>query len=217
MTRESTNTPEQTPASSASKIAGIAIITGSLLSLFLIMHHPSSSTDTSGIDLENLSRHSGGIDPVHWTFTAVIGILIYGFMGLSDQMGSKKPLVRAGLIAYLLGSFAMLNAIMATNMASNQNFAALGIIAVSAAMLLWSAALLHRQGSARLVGGAGVLASLGPILLIAGHGVLFMGAGATIVATTHQMPVDLHTMILVIVVQTVWNLFVASLLLRGRI
>jgi hypothetical protein len=200
------------------RVAGLAIGAGSALSVFLMLHHPRS---TGVIDLASAgepTRHLHGLDPVHAIFIAVLAILTYGFMGLADQMGGRKPLVRAGLIAYLLGMIAMLNAIMASTVSANQNFAITGIVAISAAMLFWSIALLHRKGAPRLAGVVGLAGSAGPAMLTLPAAVgLSLAATSGAVLTSHPMVLDVTTMTLVVAVQAAWNLVIAVMLFRGTI
>ncbi len=216
---ENNEPPVQTPPNTPSqnRVAGAAIAAASVISLFLMLHHPRSSGAIDPDRFGEATRHLHGLDPVHASFIAIIGIMVFGFMGFADQLGPRKPLVRAGLIAYLIGAFAMLNALMASTMSANQNFAVTGVIATSVAMLLWSAALMHRRGTPRLAGAFGLLTAAGPGVMLVLHGAFGASVAAGSGAMIAHMPLDVTGMTVVVAIQSVWNLVIAAILLRGRI
>lgn len=211
--------PQQTPPNTVlqNRVAGVAIAAASLASIFLMLHHPRPSGAVDPESFGQATRHLHGLDPVHASFIAIIGILVFGFMGFADQLGPRKPLVRAGLIAYLIGAFAMLNALMASTISANPNFAVTAVIATSVAMLLWSVALMHRRGAPRLVGTFGLLTSAGPGVMLLVHGALGAGVAAGSGAIIAHMPLNVVGMTVVVVIQSIWNLVIATMLLRSRL
>ena len=79
--------------------------------------------------------------------------------------------------------------------------ARLGVVALSAAVLLWSVVLAHYAGASRLVGLLGIVAAAAPPL--------FMFAG--------HLPMNVHGFGAFILTQSIWYLAVAVLLIRHRL
>jgi hypothetical protein len=89
-------------------------------------------------------------------------------------------------------------------------------------VLLWSVAFLHRERSLKVVGAAGLLASLAPIvMLVAGHLGLGAGAvlsiGALLSATSGTATGDLGFVTLVERIFGLWGYVAAWFLWRGHI
>ena len=86
-------------------------------------------------------------------------------------------------------------------MTGNQALAKLGVIATSAAIVLWAIALLHDSKRARWLAIVGLATGLAPALaLLAGW-----------------IRLDVHGMLIVVIAQALWNLAAGTELIRGRI
>ncbi len=144
----------------------------------------------------------------------------FGVWCFADEMGIQRPLNRAALVAYCFAAIAKTMLLMGA--AGEPGFLVLYSFAILVALLLWSAALLHREGFLKLAGAVGAIASLAPIaLLMAGHLVLGVGAFLGIEAlydfgsdaTRSNLPV----IRLIDFVLFAWAALVAGLMWGGRI
>jgi hypothetical protein len=166
----------------ADRIAGWALIAGSLLSVFVMAHHPQH-VDPNGI-----------VGLVHGAMIFLMAVIAFGFAHFALRRGVARPAILAGLIAYFIGLVADLGAgttngfivpalaahgpalsgrdVFLLAWEANQALAKLGVFATAAAFILWSIDFLRRPGfEPKLVGGLGLLAGLVPAALL--------GSGAT--------------------------------------
>jgi hypothetical protein len=105
-----------------------------------------------------------------------LGLATFGLWTFADEMGIRKPLNRAGLVAFSFGVFAQVMALMAGDDAEQARFLILYSFAVLIAIVLWSAAFLHRRRELKIVGAFGVLGAATPlVMLVLGH--VFLGIG----------------------------------------
>ena len=140
----------------ADRIAGGALILGSLLSVFVMAHHPEH-VDPNGL-----------VGLVHGAMIALMSATAFGFAHFALRRGAARPEILAGLIAYFIGLAADLGAgtingfvvpALATHGAtlsgrdvfllaweSNQALARLGVFATAAAFTFWSIDFLRRPG-----------------------------------------------------------------------
>ena len=110
-------------------------------------------------------------------FAASLALL--GIWSFCDEMGMRKPLVRAGFVAYSLAALARLLALMDPQSHAVNRHWLLVAFGMACSMLLWSVAYLHRQRELKAAGAIGALAAFAPIAaLVAGH--LVVGAGAAL-------------------------------------
>lgn len=94
-----------------------------------------------------------------------------------DEMGTRKPLVKAGFVAFCGAAMGRLMALIENSGPFAGRFYLLFAFAALLALFFWSVAFLHRQRDLKAVGAVGVLASLAPLAaLVAGHLVLGVGA-----------------------------------------
>lgn len=204
----------------AGRPAGLLVAAASLLSLVFMVMHPTSHAPGPTALLNAV---------VHGTLIALSGALACGFTCLASRLGMRLILVRAGLVAYVMGTgafiaAALINGFIVPQLLTrygvtlhevpetlgyilrlcrevNQTCSRMGVLADSAAILLWSMVLVRRPDPARSVGLLGGLAGAGPLL-----GVLL-----------GQMAMNVHGMLAFVLCQTLWSLAVAALLMRGRI
>src|SRR3954447_22469262 len=164
----------------ADRIAGGALIAGSLLSVFVMAHHPEH-IDPNGL-----------VGLVHGAMIALMSVTAFGFAHFALRRGVARPAILAGLIAYFIGFVADLGAgttngfivpalaahgaalsgrdVFLLAWEANQALARLGVFATAAAFTLWSIDFLRRPGlEAKVIGGLGLLAGLVPAgLLVTG-------------------------------------------------
>jgi hypothetical protein len=131
---------------------------------------------------------------------ALVGlpISLFGFLGLTRRLEGAGPIPLAAFIVYAVGAAAVLIAAVASGLiapglsrqmagadpaereslhqllrytgAINQAFAAVFVVASSAAVVLWSAAIIRSGALSRGVGVAGlVIGGAGLVLFLSGH------------------------------------------------
>jgi hypothetical protein len=211
------------------RIAGIAMALASLLSVALMMRHPSLGSHSIAEVVDEIGAKAMPSRVVHGALIALIGTLIYAFIEFSQRLGSKRLPVRAGLVAYLMGSGTMIGAALISGFLvpdlaatfargraedldafrnlltlcslGNRTLANCGVIAMSAGILLWSIALLSSHRRHVRIGVLGLVAGAAPA------GALLLGL----------FRLDVLGMTLVVVCQTPWNLAVGVALARGKL
>lgn len=103
-------------------------------------------------------------------------IATFGLWALSDEMGMKKPLVRGAFVAFAFAAAAKSQALLNLDVEVVARYSVFYAFSVLLALLLWSAAFLHREKELKIVGTLGVVATATPIiLLIVGHVVVGVG------------------------------------------
>jgi hypothetical protein len=209
------NTEARTPDEIRNgRFAGRLLIAVSLLEVLAMAHHPSVAAHDVAGAVQEIGRMSALTGTVHG---ALIALMLVSFYCLSEfclQRGMRRPLVRAGLIAYATGVIAMIGAatvsgFIITDLAAhltdttpagqqisaqlltlchmlNQTLAKIGVVAMSVGIAFWSIGLLHDRGFARWIGGLGCVIGLLPIAGLA-LGVLHLdvrGMGAAVLLQT---------------------------------
>jgi hypothetical protein len=173
----------------ADRIAGGALILGSLLSVFVMAHHPEH-VDPNGI-----------VGLVHGAMLTLMGVIAFGFAHFALRRGLARPAILAGLVAYFIGVVADLGAgttngfivpalaahgpaltsrdVFLLAWEANQALARLGVFATAAAFTLWSIDFLRRPGfEPKAIGGLGLAAGLVPAALLASGATDMHVAGA---------------------------------------
>ncbi|MDB5975509.1 MAG: hypothetical protein JWR07_2269 [Nevskia sp.] len=218
------NTPA--PTDTSTRNAGIVVITATLLEIAGMAHHPTVTTPDIAQAVAQITRLSGLSAWVHGGLIGLMLAILYAYTEFSRRRGLARPLIRAGLVAYTTGIFAMIIAatmsgFVVGQLASltphatvedlqinaqllilchvlNQSFASLATILMSAGILFWSLDLLRDSTPARLAGICGCAIGLLPALAL----------------LTGSLHLDVHGMTLVVVVQSLWNIAVGVLLIR---
>lgn len=214
---------------SSSRIAGSWIALASLLSVVVMAHHPTAVSRGLGGFVEEVQRGAVFNGAVHGILVALAAVLFCGFTFLASRLGMNSFAVRGGLVAYGMGLAAMtaaasLNGFILAEFvshyhssaaadletmqhalrlihAANQVCSRLGVVALSLAVVLWSASLARWPGLPRAVGILGAVAGGLPLVaLLSGH-----------------LPMNVHGVLAFVVAQTVWDLAVAMLLIRNRV
>jgi hypothetical protein len=194
------------------RIAGGALIAGSLLSVLAMAHHPQH-VDPNGM-----------VGLVHGALIVLMSVIAFGFTHFALRRGLVRPAILAGLIAYFIGVVADLGAATTNGFIvpalaargadlsgrdvfllaweANQALARLGVFATAAAFTLWSIDFLRRPGlEARAIGGLGLLAGLIPATLLA-TGATDMHVGGAFIAYAAF---------------AAWGVVVGAHLLRGKL
>ena len=162
----------------ADRIAGEALLLGALGSVLAMAHHPEH-VDPNGL-----------VGLVHGAMLALMSISAFGFAHFALRRGLGRPEILAGLVAYSIGVVADLGAATTNGFIvpalaahgaalsgrdvflfaweANQALARIGVFATAAAFVLWSLDFLRRPGAeAKVIGGLGLAAGLGPALALA--------------------------------------------------
>lgn len=218
-----------TTSSPLSRASGIALIVGALLTMFFMLHHPSTSSDQLGAALAEI-RDEGMLSAwVHGMLMALMVCIWFGTHGLTRALGADRALPILGFMLFSLGTLAYCVAAMVSGFivpwigagfagsepetmeqarsllrlsgVTNQAFANAGLIGTSAGILLWSLSLLARRSSARWLGAAGIAVAAVPAVLL----------------LTGQLRLHVTGMTIVVFADGAWYLLAGWLLLRGRL
>ena len=151
----------------------------------------------------------------------VCGLQVFAVWAFCDEMGMRKPLVRAGFVAFAIGAFGRANALMFPTSPVSGRYWLLVAMATAGSVLIWSVAYLHRQRDMKVVGAIGALAGAAPIAaLVVGHVALGAGAGfgigALIAAADGAAVGDLSAVTHIDLVFDAWSAGTAWLLFSGR-
>ena len=209
----------------SARIAGIVLIAASLLSILLMAHHPTAGTHDRAALAADIAGSAGLSRFVHGGLIALIAAEIFAFVIFTEHVAAGRTAARAGLVAYSIGSGAMIGAALISGfvvsdlavhyagapdaatfadlarlaMAGNQALAKLGTMAMSAGIVLWAIACLHERRAHGLAI-VGFLAGLAPAAALA-FGFIRL---------------DVTGMLLVVVAWTVWNLAAGIYLVRAK-
>lgn len=146
-----------------------------------------------------LARRLAGPDRL-----AVAGLVLYGFALVAGMVaaaisGLVAPELARGMLDAAAGERALWNALLEGNHEVNQAFAKILVFGSSAAIVLWSAAILRSHALARWVGLYGLVASAVVVLAL--------GSG--------HVRLDVHGFGLIVLAQAVWFLAVGVQLVRA--
>jgi hypothetical protein len=210
------------------RTAGIAIATAAVVSTIFVALDRSGGGNNPLEILQGIARLQMLKEVVHAVAIASVCAFAFGYASLSQRLGLQRPLVLAGLTAYLIGCIAMIgatitdgfviphiavdavsatpehvtfayNLIRYAGIALN-DMAKLGWILQAVGTLAWSAALVRGHGFNRACGVIGILSSV----LVLG---LIFGSATNMTMTS---------LLSVLVAQLTWNIAAAALLMRDR-
>jgi uncharacterized membrane protein len=174
---------------------------------------------TGAISALVLSLQSQPLAPLRLLTLAVITIGAWAFC---DEMGMRKPLVRAGFVSYSIAVLARSIALIEPHSQAVGRYYLLYAFAILSSLLIWSVAYLHRQRDLKVAGAVGALVSVAPIVaLVAGH--IAVGAGAafgisSLLAATEGAPLsDFSAVNNIDYIFGIWGFVTAWFLLSGRI
>lgn len=208
--------------------AGIAIASCAMVTIFAIAHHPTVSARAPAEALTQMVQVATPDRIVHGTLIAIMGTLLYGFTIFSLRRGLHRETSVAGLIAFTAGIAAVIGAALidgfltpaiaeryagappdAIKMAIPflvagalmiQILTKLGFVAMSIGVAFWSADLVATPGVLRATGVIGFAS-----------GIVAVGV---LVFAGHLNPQSLSA---IVIVQAIWYLAVAVLLVRRQV
>lgn len=149
-------------------------------------------------------------------------IAAFAVLSFSDEMGIRKPLNRAGFIAFAVAAFARVQVALGVEPNVVGRYLLLYSVFLLLAVLFWSVAFLHRKRELKVVGAVGLLATAAPIaVIVVGHIVVGVGAtlgvGSLLAATQGSVPSDMSFVTTVERIFGLWSYIAAWLLWRGHI
>jgi hypothetical protein len=203
-------------------VSGSLLIGASVAGMLVMSLHP---TARDIITAENFPRLAQLNVMVHGMALVAVPVLFLGLLGLARRLGPSE-LTTAGLVAYGFGGGALISAAVASGFVApaviermlaaegesrgvyeallaytglvNQGFAKVDVVASSAAILLWSAAILTSGRMARAAGVAGAV----------------VGAGVLLAFLSGQLRLDVHGFGIVTFAQSGWLIWLGILLCR---
>ena len=208
--------------------AGIAIGVSAIATIFAIAHHPTVTVRDPVHAIAQMVRLAAMDRIVHGVVIVLLGALLFGFTVYSLRRGLHRQTVIAALLAYAAGAGAMFAAALidgflipavATRYAGAapaaialaaqllslcalaiQVLAKFGTIALSSAVVLWSADLVRTPGALRITGIIGIASGVTVVVVLA-----FAGA------------LNPHNLGVIVLLQAIWYVAIAALLVRGRV
>ena len=211
------------------RATGVVIGLASVLSVAFMVFHPTVHAHDTTELIAGVARKASVNRVVHGSLIALVGVLVCGFTCLSSRLGANSICARGGLVAYVIGAATMIVAALISGFifpefiaryegrptaeletlrpalalawTVNQVCARAGVLAMSIAMLLWSANLASRPGGTRVVGALGAIV-----------GTLLVGA-----LLSGNLPMNIHGVLAFELAYTLWSLAVATLLILRRI
>ncbi|MFN0135844.1 MAG: hypothetical protein ACKVS9_06970 [Phycisphaerae bacterium] len=209
--------------------AGITILVGAALIVAVIATHPIPHAHAGGGMVEAIRQTAHASRVVHAVAIVASCLLLIGFWGLAAALDLRRTVNRAGLVAFALGSLAMIAAALINGFAVvsivelrgadepavfeklhpqlalcrilNQTCTQVGVVASSIALLCWSITLLRRGGLDRAIGAFGVLAGVIPAAAML-HGTITM---------------NLHGLAMVVLPLALWSAACAVRLIQRKL
>lgn len=203
--------------------SGILLIIGALAGVAVMALHPTAHRLMTGPDA---ARQTGINVLVHGVALAAVPVVFLGLLGASRRLGFPD-LALAALVAWGFGAAAVISAAVASGFVApavierlleaqggerdvfhallaytgflNQAFAKVYVTATSAAILLWSAAIVKDRRLARSAGIAGIL----------------VGAALLLGVLSGYLRLNVHGFGVVTLAQSAWLIWVGVLLCRG--
>jgi len=205
-----------------SSLALIAAMLGTIITMALhpTGHDLTASGHTEAMSQLNVAVHSLALICVPILFLgtmgltkrlnapdrlALSGLVLFGFAEVAIMIAAAASgLIAPGLIHHMLaaepGTASVWSAVLALNGHINQAFASVFVVASSAAIVLWSAAMLKNKTFARALGIYGCI--LGPVAILA--------------VVSGHLRLNVHGFGLVILLQAIWFITTAVQLWRSQ-
>jgi len=210
------------------RAAGVAIAFCALVTIVAISHHPTVSARAPAEALTQMVNVAGTDRIVHGTLIAIMAILLYSFAIFSLRRGLHRQTSVAALIAYAAGIAAVIGAALIDGFLTPaiaeryagaapdaikaavpalvagalmiQILTKFGFVAMSVAVAFWSADLVATPGVLRATGIMGFASGIVAIGVLAFAGRL-----------------DPHSLSAIVIVQAIWYVAVAVLLVRRQV
>ena len=214
-------------SSGTTRPVGIALMVAALLEVAVMMHHPTARMPEMAQTIANLREMASLSAWVHGLLIGLMLVCLHGLTEFSLWRGIRRPPIRAALIAYAFGVVAM---IMATTVSGfvtaevaarlpattatdlsvagglftlcgvlTRTMANLATMLMSAAIVIWSLDLFRPAWFERVLGVLGMA----------------LGAWTVVALATGALQLDVHGMLLVVVLQSVWVAGVGLLLVKA--
>jgi hypothetical protein len=207
------------------RAAGIAIAVCAIVTIFAVAHHPTVSARGPAEAMAQMVQLATPDRIVHGALIAMMAVLLFAFTIFSLRRGLHRETSVAALIAYTIGTAALIGAALfdgflvpaiaeryagaspgAVKAAGQflvagalmiQILSKLGFVAMSTAVALWSADLIATPGPLRATGVIGLVSGIAAVGISAWAGSL-----------------NPHSLSAIVIVQAIWYLAVAVLLVR---
>lgn len=215
-------------ATDTSRLAGVVIVASAVASIAAVALDSMASGHDALSIMQSMVKLQSSHQLVHIVAMACLAGLTFGYSVLSQRLGVRRAPVLAGLVAYGFGSMLMMIAavidgfistdvaamfvgkspeavkagywmIQAASNGALIDLARVSWVFQSIAALCWSVALLGEQGYARKVGMLGLVVGTLPAVAV-------FQAGSNMTDTV---------VITILLLQAVWNLAAASVLIKG--
>jgi hypothetical protein len=208
------------------KIAAGILLFATLAEVVAMAHHPSLATVDIAAATQGILAASGTAGWVHGVLIALMLLVAFALSEFVLREGATRPLIRAGTIGYGTGVIVMTGAALVSGFVVpevvrslaavpaldaqvvravlilcrvlNRTCANAGVLAMSAGIACWSIALLQGPGLRRAIGAVGCAVALVP-------------AAGLLIGVIRLNVLGMST---VVMIQAVWNIAVAVLLLR---
>jgi hypothetical protein len=226
---EQTQSPSPLARVPDGALAGVAIAVASLLTLVSVAHHPTTPKALKAADaFPAIVALTGADRMVHTIVIGTMLALVFGFAVYALRRGLHRSAVVGGLIAFTFGIAATIGAalidgflipeiaaryvdatpellsraamLLQTCALAIQVATKAGFVGMSLGIVLWSVDLILDKGFLRIAGVVGALAGIVPAILTLSGGYL-----------------NPHALMIVIAIQTLWYLAIATLLLLRRV
>lgn len=217
---------ESQVSSNGPSAVGIALTVAALLEIAVMMHHPSVRTPDI-VQTIALLREAASVSAwVHGLLIALMLVSFYGLTEFSLRRGIRRPVIRVGLIAYAFGVVAMIMAASVSGFMTaavaarvpattatdlsiasdlfilcsvlNRAMANLATVLMSAAIIAWSLDFFRHAWFERVLGVVGII----------------VGVWTFVALVTGALQLDVHGMLLVVVLQSLWVAGVGLLLVK---
>ncbi len=229
MTREDRTQAPEPAAPRRDATSGTVIAVGALAMAALMAQHPSLGPHgTTAELLAEATRTAAASEFVHAGMLVAMAALLFGFLGLAQQLGPQRASVRLGVLAYAIGAIAsggaaVLNGFAFPEMAGHfadrtasemevaatvltyghfvsHTLAGIGLLAWSAALIAWSAAIVGSGGAWKWIAIFGFVIGAGPAAM-------FLGG---------HLRLDVHGFGLFVFGQALWSLAVGIALALAK-
>ncbi len=218
----------QEVATDTSRLAGVVIIASAVASITAVALDSMASGHDALSVMQSMVKLQSSHQLVHIVAMACLAGLMFGYSVLAQRLGLRRAPVLAGLVTYGFGSMLMMIAavidgfistdvaamfvgkspeavkagywmIQAASNGALIDLARVSWVFQSIAAVCWSVALLGEQGYARKVGMLGLVVGTLPAVAV-------FQAGSNMTDTV---------VITILLLQAVWNLAAASVLIKG--
>lgn len=181
------------PHTPSTSVAGYGLITLAALSVAFMAAHPTAGTNDPGELVIRIGHGIPGNNIVHGCLITIALLMATCFLSLRDALGPHRLIVRAGLVALVVGTSgavaaALVNGFIMPNVAArfldagadevhalrpvlvlareaNATCARLSVVGLSLAAIAWSIRLLGLPGPRRAAGVMGLVCGLAPLAL----------------------------------------------------